>query len=175
MRIKTITYIVLFFPIILLGQQFPSPPTQSQINNHMMQQQEFWQREHSDEQVLWMMRYIQTNEQKLEREENKKTNLEIKIQRMYDVLSDLKDEILKTKNTDDLSNKKLQKRINRLNSRVDKTNSKIEKAIKKLITSKNNIKDLKHKIEEEKIRLEEKKKEKELKRLEREKNKENKG
>ena len=85
MKEKAIIYILLVFPAILFGQQFPSPPSTSQMNNQMAAQHQ--QMMQQQQQLMRMMNNIQTDEQKLEKWENKKTKIELKINSLNDTIS----------------------------------------------------------------------------------------
>ena len=152
MKAKVLIFLMLLFSTIFWAQQFPTPPNVSQIHNQMMQHNQMM---HQHQMMMRMMQNnIQTDEQKLKREGNKKIKLEKNINSLNDILLKLKDEKSKREVANIQSDEKFQKQL-------DKTKSEIKKNTEKLDVSNKTIEHLKNKIKKTKIELEEKKKTKE--------------
>lgn len=154
---RVLLLLVFISPFFVNAQRFPSPPSQSQINNHMMRQH------NSMMQHQQMMNMMKTNiiseEYKLEYEESKKISIENNIIVLNFDLKDIEKELLELSNDDNSDENKI-KKFEKLIKKKNKTQSKLNKNIEKLEVTIKKIKEITASIESSKKELEEKEKNK---------------
>jgi chromosome segregation ATPase len=156
MKTKALLFLFIIMPLIISAQGFSGPPSMNRangLNSMMMQQQQM---------MSMLMRNIESDEQKLDKEVFKKQDLELKIQLLKDKVADLNNQIAQADSSKS-PDKELLRQKEKAEKEISKTTSKIEKSEEKLKRSNALIDELQNKIVISKKELEEKKIEKEAK------------